>query len=239
MSLQTASPGLFTLVEAGGPVLWVLGVLSVVALALIAGKCLQFVSAGLGRFREVEAALTAWRGQARREALETVASSAEPAAPVVAVAMRGTRDPSVNDEQVREEVVRQSVALIQRLRSGLTPLELIAQLSPLLGLLGTVLGMIAAFQQLSAAGSQPDPSVLSGGIWQALLTTAAGLIVAIPALFAHAWLDARVERFRTRLEDAVTRVFTHAAAPADQGAGAATAAPAAVAEAGDRAANAY
>lgn len=211
MTPRSASPDLIALVQAGGPVLWVLCALSVAALALIVGKWLQLASAGVGRFRDVESALSAWRGDSRGRALEILENSREPAAPVIGVAMRGAADSGVDDECVREEVVRQSVGLLTGLRAGLRPLELIAQLSPLLGLLGTVLGMIAAFQQLSTSGSQPDPSVLSGGIWQALLTTAAGLIVAIPALFAHAWLESRIERFRTSLEDAVTRVFTHAA----------------------------
>lgn len=80
--------------------------------------------------------------------------------------------------------------------------------SPLLGLLGTVLGMIEAFRQLASSGSQVDPSVLSGGIWQALLTTAAGLSVAIPVVLLHSWLERRVERCAHRMEDAVTRIFT-------------------------------
>ena len=87
-------------------------------------------------------------------------------------------------------------------------LELIANLSPLLGLLGTVLGMIQAFQKLESAGNQVDPALLSGGIWQALLTTAVGLIVAIPALIAHQWLDRRIDRCAHVMEDYTTRVFT-------------------------------
>ena len=95
-----------------------------------------------------------------------------------------------------------------RLRSLLRPLELIATLSPLLGLLGTVLGMIEAFRQLEVAGNQVDPAILSGGIWQALLTTAVGLVVAIPVVLAHAWLERKVERCGHLMEDAVTQVFT-------------------------------
>jgi biopolymer transport protein ExbB len=60
-------------------------------------------------------------------------------------------------------------------------LELISTIAPLLGLLGTVLGMIAAFQALQESGSRADPAILAGGIWEALLTTAAGMAVAIPA----------------------------------------------------------
>ena len=97
---------------------------------------------------------------------------------------------------------------LERLRSHLRALEIIGTLSPLLGLLGTVLGMIEAFRQLEMAGSQVDPAILSGGIWQALLTTAVGLTVAIPVVLAHSWLERRVERCGHQMEDAVTRVFT-------------------------------
>ena len=67
----------------------------------------------------------------------------------------------------------------------LPSLEIIAQVSPLVGLLGTVIGMIDSFNELELGGSLVDPSILAGGIWTALLTTAMGLIVAIPALISH------------------------------------------------------
>jgi biopolymer transport protein ExbB len=84
----------------------------------------------------------------------------------------------------------------------------IATLSPLLGLFGTVLGMINAFQELEGAGNQVDPGILSGGIWLALMTTAIGLAVAIPSVLAHNWLDRRVERHERFMESSVTQVFT-------------------------------
>lgn len=80
-------------------------------------------------------------------------------------------------------------------------------MSPLLGLLGTVLGMIVAFQQMEAAGAQVDPSTLSSGIWQALLTTAVGLGIAIPAIAVHNWMERKVERVAIRMNDAVTQVL--------------------------------
>lgn len=212
--MDTALPSTETLslLAAGGPVLWILAAMSVVALGLIAAKALQFAVYRIGRHRDVEAALGEWRGGGVAAALQRIENSREPAAPIVAGAMRGRQDPDQSEEAVREEAVRRSLLTLGQLRGGLRPLELIAQLSPLLGLLGTVIGMIEAFHALEAAGSRPDPSLLSGGIWEALLTTAAGLIVAIPALFAHSWLESRVEGFRQRLEDAVTRVFTQSGA---------------------------
>jgi biopolymer transport protein ExbB len=85
-------------------------------------------------------------------------------------------------------------------------LELIAAVAPLLGLLGTVFGMIEAFRALEQAGSQVDPSLLSGGIWAALLTTAAGLSIAIPTLMAFHWFDRTLERLRFLLEDRLSQL---------------------------------
>ena len=73
--------------------------------------------------------------------------------------------------------------------------------------MGTVLGMIEAFQALETTGGQADPSVLAGGIWEALLTTAAGMAVAIPAAVALSWFEAIAERVQRDLEDIATRMF--------------------------------
>ncbi|MFP6717413.1 MAG: MotA/TolQ/ExbB proton channel family protein, partial [Alphaproteobacteria bacterium] len=82
-----------------------------------------------------------------------------------------------------------------------------ANLSPLLGLLGTVLGMIKAFARLESAGTKVDPAILAGGIWEALLTTAFGLSVAIPALAAFYILEGQVENVRAQMKDATIRVL--------------------------------
>jgi biopolymer transport protein ExbB len=112
------------------------------------------------------------------------------------------------EASLKEELERYALGRLHELRAFLRPLEVIATLSPLLGLLGTVLGMIVAFQQMEAAGRQVDPTVLSGGIWQALLTTAVGLAVAIPVVAVHSWLERKTDRVAHHMNDAVTRVFT-------------------------------
>ena len=81
---------------------------------------------------------------------------------------------------------------IRKIEFLLPSLEIIAQVSPLLGLLGTVIGMISSFNQLEIGGSLVDPAVLAGGIWTALLTTAVGLIVAIPSLIAHYFFEKKL-----------------------------------------------
>ncbi len=80
----------------------------------------------------------------------------------------------------------------QRLTRGLRPLATIAQVAPLLGLLGTVTGMIIAFGEISGSGTG-NPALLAGGIGQALVTTAAGLIVAIPTLVGQSFLSSKVD----------------------------------------------
>jgi biopolymer transport protein ExbB len=116
-------------------------------------------------------------------------------------------DAGWTEDEAREETVRVAKRLLAEARAGLRPLELIATVAPLLGLLGTVLGMITAFQQLQAAGTRADPSALAGGIWEALLTTAAGMAVAIPASTALTWFESVSDRLRHDLEDIATRVF--------------------------------
>ena len=193
----------------GGPVLWVLLALSVTALGIILLKCWQFATLRPERDDDVRESLLRWR-QGQFEAAEARLVAGRPIGDVVASAMRGLRAGGIDRELLREEVERVAVLRLNDLRTLLPPLEGIAILSPLLGLLGTVLGMILAFQRMEAAGPQVDPSVLSSGIWRALLTTALGLGVAVPVTAVHGWLERKVERVATRMNDAVTQVFTTA-----------------------------
>lgn len=89
----------------------------------------------------------------------------------------------------------------------LVPLGTIANISTLLGLLGTVTGNIRAFGVLGAGGSMGDPSVLAGAIAEALVTTAAGLAVSIPALIFHNYFVSRVDRNLTSMESSVTSIL--------------------------------
>jgi biopolymer transport protein ExbB len=204
-------PGLARLqgfVDAGGPVVLILIALSVVALALIILKLWQFQSARLGDRRHALEALRLYREGRATDALALAARTRNPAAEVVAAAIRGRMRPDLSEAKVREEVTRLGLERLEHLRSHLRPLEIIAAIAPLLGLFGTVLGMIDAFHALEAAGSQVNPATLSGGIWEALLTTAVGLAVAMPVYIAHNWLERTVDRAAHQMEDLATRVFT-------------------------------
>ena len=190
----------------GGPILWLLLAISVVALTIILGKLFQFLWVRLSGRGFVEPALESLGQGDPHQALAVLQGRSSPIARVMATAVQGAAGGTHNEEQAKEEVTRVAGLELDNLRSGLRLLALIATLSPLLGLLGTVLGMIDAFRALEAAGNRVDPAILSGGIWVALLTTAAGLIVAIPAAAAHNWLEGMVYRMRRGMEDAATRV---------------------------------
>ncbi|PCJ69136.1 MAG: hypothetical protein COA62_10865 [Rhodobiaceae bacterium] len=168
------------LLSAGGPVLYLLAGLSLVTAALVFAKMLQFSSARLGE-------------KTKRGALARVRAAAQTAA-----------ETAEGDRTLIEDAgLRAARAVMRPLESSLGALGMIAVLSPLIGLLGTVIGMIDAFRALNEAGSTVDPSILSGGIWIALLTTAAGLIVAIPATVAHGWFEGRLGRFADLAETVI------------------------------------
>lgn len=195
---------------AGSVVVAILLAMSVVALAVIVLKAYQLWSARLGSARFVDLCVYHWREGRPRKALDVLSSSRSPLAHVMGVAIRLEADGQMAGQLVREEVSREALRVVDRLREHLRILEVVGTASPLLGLLGTVLGMIEAFRQIESAGARVDPGLLSGGIWTALLTTAIGLVVAIPAVVALHGFDGAVERYRRQMEDAVTRLFTQA-----------------------------
>lgn len=189
----------------GGPVLWVLLAVSIAALAIVLVKVWQFVRQRPESCPDVDTALHRWRAADWGEARGSL-DAEHPVSAVVALSMDELMN-GIDDDMVRQEVDRLATVHLNRLRALLPALDGIGILSPLLGLLGTVLGMIVAFQQMEVAGAQVDPSTLSSGIWQALLTTAVGLGIAIPAIAVHNWMERKVERVAMRMNDAVTQVL--------------------------------
>ena len=86
-------------------------------------------------------------------------------------------------------------------------LEIAAAVAPLLGLLGTVVGLIDSFSKLGIGSARVDPTMLAGGIWAALLTTAAGLTIAIPALAAHSFFDSILEKLKVNMKDVSVQIL--------------------------------
>lgn len=199
------------LVELGGPVVAILLVLSVAALAIIVRKLIQILPLGGRKTSTVARAVDIWREGRRPEALAALKRTGGPTADVVSSAMVLSLQrlpPAV----IREEIERIAGDEMHKLRRHLRGLESIAQVSPLLGLFGTILGMIEAFRVLQAAGAQVDPGMLAGGIWVALLTTAVGLAVAIPCNLALHWFEAKIDGERQSIESLATAVVTGAEA---------------------------
>lgn len=194
--------------QAGGPIMYLLAVLSVLAVTVLISKLVQFQILRLWSGGDREEALWMWRNGQRGAAVDALSDAANPSTAIARYAMQLRLGGNLSDAEAREEVERVAALFLDRLSSGLRLLSAIAMLSPLIGLLGTVIGMIDAFQALEGAGNKVDPSILSGGIWVALLTTAAGLVVAIPATAAYQLLDGIVERAGRAMEDAATQVFT-------------------------------
>lgn len=192
----------------GGPAMMAIAALSVAALALILWKvwALFWMGAFSGG-RRVRAALVLWHAGDRDGAQQALAHRRSIRARLTRRAMAAVQNPALDEADAKAETARVARALLAQARSGLRGLELAATIGPLLGLFGTVTGMITAFQALQEAGSRADPSTLAGGIWEALLTTAAGMAVAIPAQIALTWFEAVTERLRHDLEDAATQVF--------------------------------
>jgi len=199
---------LASLIDTGGPIVVILLLLSTIALAVVLLKWWQFSHLRVESLSAVNEALSCWLKREPAAAIQRLEGQRQPTARLVHLALLNLDRSDIGRADLREELTRVASAYLESLRSHLRTLEVIATLSPLLGLLGTVLGMIEAFQQLETSGNQIDPGILSGGIWQALLTTALGLGVAIPVVLAHSWLERKVDRCRHNMEDAVTRVFT-------------------------------
>ncbi|MEM9148675.1 MAG: MotA/TolQ/ExbB proton channel family protein [Pseudomonadota bacterium] len=192
--------------QAGGPVVLILAVMSIFALAIVLAKALQFAAARVGDRRSARDALTLLRAGRAAEAYAKLSASRTPYAAILAGALE-SQARGVPEHRVREDCYAQAQIRIEALRGWMRPLEVIATLAPLLGLFGTVLGMIEAFAQLEAAGSQVDPAILSGGIWEALLTTAVGLAVAIPTVAAVNWFERRIERVEHDIDTGLARLF--------------------------------
>ncbi len=212
---RDAAARLIDFLNQGGAVVWSIALLSVLTAAVILWRVLRLSAMGAwSARRRSEQSLAAWhRGEDEHaKSLVSGRSSARSKLLCAAYDALGRRHYAGGDAEA--ELERVARGLLAEARSGQKLLELIATIAPLLGLLGTVIGMISAFQALQEAGSRADPAMLAGGIWEALLTTAAGMAVAIPATMALSWLESVSDRLALDFEDLGTRVFLARDTPA-------------------------
>ncbi|MFY0681425.1 MAG: MotA/TolQ/ExbB proton channel family protein [Thalassovita sp.] len=191
--------------QEGGPAIWAIAALSVVTVTLILWKIWRLALLGAWSRGKSRKAVSLYERHQTAAALSTVQGRMGIRSKVVHAALVSVGE--LPQDSAREETTRIAKRELAQAASGLRALELIASIAPLLGLLGTVLGMIAAFQALQQAGSRADPALLAGGIWEALLTTAAGMAVAIPASAALTWFESILDRIRQDVEDSATRIF--------------------------------
>jgi biopolymer transport protein ExbB len=140
---------------------------------------------------------------------QALSLSRETPGPVAAVLTEGLRHQGLEKELLEEHISLRGAAELKRLNQRLHVLDLVGRLAPLMGLLGTVLGMVAAFRQVAAAKGSVDPSLLAGGIWEALITTVAGLCVAIPAMVLHHFFEDRVKTFAYFMKHYGTEAVKH------------------------------
>lgn len=195
----------------GAPIILLLGGLSVFSLALIVFKIAQLWSV-TSKSGTRDAALSSFEAGNLSEAHAKATSGQTPANRVLAFAIKSLGD-GRSGAALMTELTRRGNEEFAQMSRHIRLLELIAMISPLLGLLGTVLGMIQSFQELELAEGAANASLLAGGIWQALLTTAAGLLVAIPAAVGATLLSARAERGAQVIEGAIAQLMLIADQP--------------------------
>lgn len=198
-------PTSFDAIGAGGPIIAVLLVLSLLSWAVIVIKILKLWNCRSGRAKR-DSAFALWRSGEKQKAQDAMAGGTSPADRVTGFAMQALLA-GFSGPALLGELTRRGNDEVSRMGGMIRLLELIAMISPLLGLLGTVLGMIQSFQQLELAQGAANASVLAGGIWQALLTTAAGLLVAIPAAVGAGLLSARIDGAAQDIESAVGQLM--------------------------------
>jgi biopolymer transport protein ExbB len=198
-AIQQVTGQSFTeLMVAGGPVMVPIGLCSVVALAFTAERTLRLRKSALG-LKDVGGELVAVvRAGGPQRGLELCRAKPSPMARVMHTALSTWGAPVLEREKAVEEA---GLREVRRLSSGLRPLVVVAAIAPLLGLLGTVWGMILIFSVIGQQQGLGRPELLADGISQALITTLAGLGIAIPTHAAYFWLKSRVERFTRAAED--------------------------------------
>ncbi len=193
---------MWEIVRAGGPFMWPIVLCSVAAVAIILERLWTLQEKRVlppDLIRRVTALVES------NQVNDNVITALEQNSPLGRVLAAGLANRHRPREIVMERLQDAGRHVVHDLERFLNTLGTIASISPLLGLLGTVTGIIKSFDALQA-GSAGDPRMLSGGIAEALIATAAGLCVAIPALICYRWLRGRVEDFVVEMEKDAIRL---------------------------------
>lgn len=204
-------PSLWELVKSGGPLMWPIGATSVVAVAYAFERWLGLSRAKLGPERFGRDVVEAAKSSGPTNALEVCKRESTPLARILSVALTyASAAPNEREKRV-EDVASDEV---RKLGANLRPLLVVYVVAPLLGLLGTVWGLIEAFATIAMKQGLGKPELLASGVYQALVTTAAGLTVAIPTVIVYYYLKGRIEGFARRTESLYIELDTSLSAPA-------------------------
>jgi biopolymer transport protein ExbB len=179
----------YSLFTRGGPVMWLLLLIGLVALAIFIERAL-FLHRGQIRSKEFLNGIKNLLQKGRL--MEALTLCEETPGPVAAVVKAGLRHAGDAEPGMRFAIQEAALVELPVLERRINSLAAIAQITPLLGLLGTLLGMIKTYWLFNQGGNYATPAVLAGGMWEALLTAAAGLAIAIPVHLARHFLNGRV-----------------------------------------------
>lgn len=185
----------------------VLALVSVVALTVAFYKIFQFATLGVGRRKQPEQIVDEWLAGNGETALQLAEKRNTSAVRVLFAALSGLKAAPNDRAYARELATQTALDELSAMSSRMRALESVVQAAPMLGLLGTVVGMIEAFGKLSQSSGAVDPSVLAGGIWTALITTAVGLAIAIVFYFISTWLEGRITAEREAIERLISTVL--------------------------------
>lgn len=174
----------------GGPMMWVLFGCSVVAVSVFLERLFHLHRARIGSSDFLEGIYNILR---RRNIVEAVSICEETPGPEAHIVRAAILHYDETSENIRKAVQEAGLAEIPRLERNLNLLYTVSKIAPLLGLLGTVLGMLQTLAIIEQRSPLVHAGDLSGGLWQALLSTAVGLAVAIPAYAGHNFLMGRVD----------------------------------------------
>jgi biopolymer transport protein ExbB len=187
----------------GGWMMWPLLACALLGLILIVWKLFDVSTkaARTSRFlREVDALI------AQRKLKEALALARESTAPAARILAAGLERQDEGSERVMKAIENVGLIEMANLERGLVWLATVSNVAPLLGFLGTVIGMIQAFEAIEAAG-EVEATVVAGGIKVALVTTAAGLAIAIPINIAHNYFVTRVDRLVIDMEESAQKMI--------------------------------
>lgn len=181
----------------GGFVMWPILFLSILMLAIVAERLWRYTKIRPGS-EDLPLRIASALSANRRE--DTLTAAMEDAGALGRM-LASASEVDPNDRETLETVIISAQQEeVREMERYLPTLAAIGNLAPLLGLLGTVTGMIKAFMVIQETGGKVNAAVLAGGIWEAMLTTAFGLIVAVPTIAAHSYLSMRVDRFHNELQ---------------------------------------